>query len=107
MRMIRPKLVAPQVTIAEEQDEYKTVTAALVYHPSYPYASRRVVGQVERLDMNGLVLAFRPTDEERAKIAAGSDVYVSLLTFGRPMQPIIVTVGEHETAAIYGLEVES
>lgn len=30
MRMVRPRLDAPQITIAEEQDEFLPVTAALV-----------------------------------------------------------------------------
>jgi hypothetical protein len=96
MRMVRPKLDTHQVTIAEEQDEYKPVTAAFVRHPAY----------ADVQGFNSLVLAFRPNDEERARLAAGEDIYVSLLTFMQPMQPIIVGVGAEATAAIYDVGIE-
>lgn len=104
--MIRPKLTAPQIQIAENQEEYKTVTAALVNHPSYPSRAARINADPELVQANGVVLAFRPSDEERAKIAAGSDIYVSLLTFLKPMQPIIVDVGPENMAEWFGCEVE-
>lgn len=94
MRMIRPRLVAPQVTIAENQAEYATVTGALVKHPDF-------AGEA-----NTVVLAFKPNPLERTRLAAGEAIYVSLLTFGGPMQPVLVTAGKYETAAIYGVEVE-
>lgn len=103
--MIRPKLEAVQLTIAEEQEEYKSVTAAVVQHPDYPGVRVRLPdGQVAQY--NSIVLAFRPTDEERAKLVAGEDLYVSLLTFGKPMQGIILTVGPQEFAQWFGVEVE-
>jgi hypothetical protein len=105
MRMIRPKLVAPQITIAEEQDEYKPVTAAMVRNPLY-HAGLTAVSDSQIVRANGVVLAFRPSDEERAKIAAGSDIYVNLLTFLKPMQPILVDVGPENMAEWFGVEVE-
>lgn len=98
MRPIRPKLAAPQITIAEDQHEYLPVTAALVKHPEFPVRPSQ--------QHNAIVIAFRPNDEERAKIAAGSDIYVELLTFGGPMQPIIVDVGPDNMAAWFDCEVE-
>jgi hypothetical protein len=102
--MIRPKLVAPQITIAEDQEEFKPVTAAVVCHPTYPGSLRVVAG--EQVRTNGLVLAFRLNEDERKKIAAGADLYVNLLTLNRPMQPIIVEVGPENFAAWFGVEVE-
>jgi hypothetical protein len=96
--MVRPKLDVRQVTIAEEQQEYLPVTAALVSNPEYPTRPGR--------DHNSVVLAFRPSTEERARIAAGEDLYLSLLTFGGSMQPVILSVGQHETAAMYRVGVE-
>lgn len=106
MRMIRPKLVAPQVTIAEDQEEYLPVTAAFVNHPDYPCDRVRVAGEKALIEANGVVIAFRPSDHERAKIASGSDIYVHLLTFLKPMQPVIVEVGPENMAAWFGVEVE-
>lgn len=98
MRMIRPKLATRQVTIAEDQGEFRPVTGALVTHPGYP--THPLGG------FNSVVLAFRPSDEERARIAAGEDLYVSLLTFGQPMQGVLVLVGEREMAGVYRVPVE-
>jgi hypothetical protein len=97
MRTIAPKIDAPVITIAEEQEEYKTVVAAQAKHPLY--------GCMLGRNHNSLVLAFRPTDAERRRLAAGEDIYVHLLTFGGPMTPIIVNVGAEEAAACYGLKV--
>lgn len=98
--MIRPRLDAPQITIAEDQEEFKPVTAALVDHPAYPPVP------TQHGPANSLVLAFRPTDEERARIAAGEDVYVSLLTFMKPMPGIILSVGPDEFASWFNVGVE-
>lgn len=95
MRMVRPKLDAPQITIAEEQDEFKPVTAALVYNSTYPAV------QTEHGPLNAIVLAFRPNDEERARLTAGEDIYISLLTFMRPMQGIIVSAGHQEPCGMF------
>lgn len=98
MRAIRPKLKARQVTVAEEQEEFKPVTVALVTNRLYPCPPDR--------EFNTVVLAYRPSDEERRRIAEGEDIYLSLLTFGAPMQGVLMNVGEKETAAQYDLEVE-
>jgi hypothetical protein len=100
MRMIRPRLDAPQITIAEEQDEFKPVTAALVYNPLYAPV------QTDHGALNAIVLAFRPDAEERAQLAAGEDIYVSLLTFLRPMPGIIVGVGSRDMAAMFNVAEE-
>lgn len=100
MRMVRPRLVAPQITIAEDQEEFLPVTAALVRHPQYQAI------QTEHGPLNSVVLAFRLTENERRAIAAGEDLYVSLLTFMRPMQGIILSVGPEHPAAWYNVAVE-
>jgi hypothetical protein len=87
--MIAPKLDAPQVTVAEDQEEFKPITAAICHHPQ---------GDCH-------VLAFRPDDQERKRLAGGEDIYISLLTFGGPMQGIIVCVGENEAADIFNVPV--
>jgi hypothetical protein len=96
MRMIRPKLVAPQVTIAEDQEEYLPVTAALVVDPGMPAPRGH----------NAILIAFRPSDSERARLAAGDDIYIALWTFGGAMQPIQIFAGAHDAAQTWNLEVE-
>lgn len=96
--MTPPEVRTEKVCLAKNQPEYKVLTVALVNHPTYavPFETRP----------NSVLMAFRPTDEERQRIATGEDIYVSLLTFGGLMQPILVLCGKHEAAAAFGVEVE-
>lgn len=95
LRAVAPELDVPVIAIAEEQEEYLTIYAGLVRQPAYPVAPG--------MDWNSMVFAFRPDEGQRARIARGEDVYLSLLTFGRPMPGVIVTVGKHDTAAVYNV----
>lgn len=97
MRMISPQLDAPQVTVAEHQEEYKPVVAALVTHPGYGVTVNR--------EFNTIVTCWRLSDEERQRLVAGADLYLSQLTFGTAMQAVILSVGAEEPAAIYGVAV--
>lgn len=78
--MIAPRTGAPEITVAENQGEYTDLVSAV-------YGDNGGAGPIT------LLSRWRLTDEERARIAAGEDLYVTLQTFGRPMQPIIVQVG--------------
>jgi hypothetical protein len=106
MRMIRPKLKTKQISIAEDQQEYKPVTGALVRNPLYE-ATPKMVGDVPLGEpFNTVVMAYVPSDIERIQIARGEPIYLHLLTFGGPLQPHILSVGTEATAAMYGVEVE-
>jgi hypothetical protein len=78
-RMIAPRTGAPEVTVAEEQEEYLPITVALY------------------LDEKGarhILTRWTFTAEERAAIAAGEDVYVAQLGApNTPMTPMNVLVG--------------
>jgi hypothetical protein len=37
---------------------------------------------------------WSPNDEQRKAIAAGADIFLTLLTFGGPLQPIIMAVSD-------------
>ena len=76
MRMIAPQVEAPSKVVAEQQEEYAPVSVALVSHSEYPVVRTR------HGDFNLVLMAFRPSEEERAALAAGADLYISLLTFG-------------------------
>src|SRR3954464_6145761 len=93
MRMICPQVDAPTVTIARDQEEYLELTGALVDNPEY--------GTPVGRSHNTILLAFRPSDDERKRLAAGDDLYVALLTGGGPMQPILLRVGRDEAAAAF------
>jgi hypothetical protein len=78
MRPIAPRIEgADEITIAEEQHEYMTITAAIVHYGD---------GSTHR------VCRWTFTPEERAQIAAGEDIY-----FGTPatvlLTPHWLTVG--------------
>lgn len=77
MRPIAPRTGEREITLAEEQHDYQPITAVVrVREPGV-----------------SLVTRWTMTPEERAKVAAGEDIYVELLTFGGPMQPVVVSVG--------------
>jgi hypothetical protein len=95
MRWIRPQIDAPQETIAEEQEEYCTLVGAFLKNPEY--------GLAKGAKYNTVVVAVRPSDEERKRIAAGDDIYIAVLTFGSPLQPLLVRTGREEAAATFGV----
>lgn len=74
--MIDPKTVPPgsrPVLIAGQQAEYQPLPTV-----------RTPDGQV--------ITRWKPSPEERRRIAEGEDIYVTLLSHG-PINPLIVTVG--------------
>lgn len=77
MRMVAPRTGAPEITLAEEQTELRPMVVA-----RYDYEEGEV-----------LLSRWRLTDEERQQIADGEDIYLGVLTFGMPMQPVAIQVG--------------
>ena len=80
-RAVAPRTGAPEVTVAEEQEQYMPVTVAF-----HRFAD-------EAPGVRHLVTRWTFTPEERARIAAGEDVYVGQLNFGGPMTPLVVSAG--------------
>ncbi|MBX9853910.1 MAG: hypothetical protein K2Y26_00165 [Gemmatimonadaceae bacterium] len=78
MRPVAPRTGAPEITIAEEQEEYKPITIAV-----YQYSD----------GSRGLLTRYTFTAEERAAIARGEDVYIMQLNFGGGFTPQIVECG--------------
>jgi len=64
------------VTFAKDQPEYRPLPAVVFHGPE-----RRVISR------------WTLTADERARIAAGEDLYVEQLTFGGALQPILPTIG--------------
>lgn len=95
MNPVRPELPLPIATAGKGQKQYKPIEVALATLPGYP--TRR--GKHH----NTVVMAFKPTEEEAARIARGDLIYVHLLTFGEPQTPIILNVGSDEAASLYGI----
>ena len=64
------------VVFAKDQPQYEPLPAVRLHGPC------------------GMVLTrWELTDQERAAIALGMDVYLALYTFDQPLQPIRLTVG--------------
>lgn len=76
--MVAPRTGAPELTLAEEQEEYLPLTVAC-------YETDR--------GSPALLSRWRLSDEDRERIAAGEDVYLLVVTGGAPMQPVAVQVG--------------
>jgi hypothetical protein len=78
MEPVKPELTLPEgwheVIFAEHQPQYTPLPVAL-----------RVDGR--------LVSRWRPTEDERKAIAEGKDVFLTVLTFNEPLQPVLLTVG--------------
>lgn len=64
------------VTYAKDQPEYRPLPVA------------RLKGREGRL-----ISRWTFTPEERARIAAGEDLYLMVLTFGGPLQPFLPSIG--------------
>jgi hypothetical protein len=103
MHPVIPEVDAPMLRVAEDQPEFVPVTVACVSHPEYML---EVVPPGREAPPNTHLLAFALSEEERAQIAAGADLYVSLLTFGGPMQGLLVLVGRERAAEVYQVAVK-
>ena len=96
MESRQPQLDAPISRLAEAQPEYRPVDVAHYMNRTYKRGEKW---------WNTLIYAFRPTDEERERIMLGGDIYISLLTFGDPPNPINIFAGKEDAAKAFGLDI--
>lgn len=106
MKSVPSKLAGPKRIIARGQKGFREVEATLVRHPKYPAPMVQIEGHAIPRELNAVVLCFRPSDVERAQLAAGEDLYIAMLTFMQPMQGINVYVGPEVPAAVFKTDVE-
>lgn len=78
MEAVSPQTGANEFAVAEEQEEYLPVPAALYSDPT---------GRLT------LLSRWKFSDEERAAIARGEDLFLALITDGNPMQPLYIQIG--------------
>lgn len=81
MRPVAPRIGAPEIMIAEDQEEYRTLVGAVVKR------------SLEGTEQICVVTRWTLTDAERAAVLAGEDIYVEILTFGKPLNPLHIQVG--------------
>lgn len=79
MRTVAPRTGAPEETIAEEQPDYLPITVGKYAVPPHMETA--------------LLTRWILTTEERQQVANGEDIYLMVLTFGQPLQPLQMQVG--------------
>lgn len=84
MRMVAPRTGAPEVTVAEDQLEYKPLTVAVYRNPD---------DATDHAGVRFLLSRWRLSKEERQKVAHGEDIVIIHLTGDGPLQPLSVQVG--------------
>lgn len=82
--MARLNAVALQIP-GHEQDEFVIARDQSEYIP-LPAIEVNVADQI------GVLTRWRPTEEERAALANGADIWLITLTGGEPLQPIRMEV---------------
>ena len=65
----------------------------ITYAKDQPQYRPLAVEVVDRDRGFTVVTRWALTAEERSRVAAGEDVYLAVLTFGRPLQPLMPAVG--------------
>lgn len=83
MHSVAPRTGPEEVNVAEDQHEYRQLVAA-------PYLLNYAEG---RPPAYTLLTRWRFTLNDRRLIAMGEDLYLAVLTFGNPLQPLNVQVG--------------
>jgi hypothetical protein len=80
MRPVAPRIAGlEEATVAEEQLEYRPITVAVIRYAD---------------DWQGLVTRWQPSEDERAAVMRGEDIYVEqLLPPNVRMIPMHVTIG--------------
>lgn len=94
MSPVEPRINGRKVRVAEDQPEYQALTIVQATNQQY------------RGQSNTVIMAFEPTPAERQLIINGAMIYVALLTFGGPQQPILISADVEEMAQLHGLAVE-
>lgn len=82
-RTVAPRVGCPEEMMAQNQEEYLTCCVAIVTYED---------------GAKGVMTRWRLSVEEQQKIADGADLYLTLFTFGGPMQPVMLEVGHPEWA---------
>jgi hypothetical protein len=97
MKMILPQVVAPKAQVETGIPGMANMVGALVTHPEFQLRPGTAY--------NTVVLAYALDDDERAKIAAGADLYVNAMTFAHDLPMLVPIVGKEAACDMLKLEV--
>ena len=78
MRSVSPDVGGTEIQIATDQHEYMELTGTILRWPA---------------GMVGVLTRWKLSEIERAQLVDGEDLYLTVLTFGQPLQPLRLTVG--------------
>lgn len=79
MNTVQPLTGVHEIALAVDQPQYEALVIGAYYNNA--------------LGSPVFLSRWKPTDEERARIAAGEDLYLSVNTFGGPFPPVGLQVG--------------
>lgn len=79
MNTVQPMTGAHEITLAVDQPQYDPLVIGAYYNTA--------------LQSPVFLSRWKPTEEERARIAAGEDLYLSVNTFGGAFPPVGLQVG--------------
>jgi hypothetical protein len=72
-----------ELVLAKDQPEYRPLRALCSMKPEGRVLTR-----------------WAPTAEQRAALADGADIFLELMTFRNPLQPILLSIGEPDAGDI-------
>ena len=87
IRAVAPNTGAEEMVIGSDQPQY--VEMVVGKYAAYPGAKHGVLGDPVPM----ILYRFSPTPEQRSEIAAGMDLFLAVMTFGRPPLPLQLQVG--------------
>lgn len=87
IRAVAPSTGAEEMVIGAEQTQY--VEMVVGKYAAYPGSKHGVLGDPVPM----ILYRFAPSAEQRAEIAAGMDLFLAVMTFGRAPLPLQLQVG--------------
>ena len=79
-------LQSSEITFAKDQPEYTPIRALV---GRSPMAGNWIAGAGR-----AVLTRWAPSDSQRLAIVKGADIFLELLTFGQPLQPILMIVSD-------------
>ena len=89
IRPVAPSTGAEEIVLAAEQLDYCEVVVGK--YMAFLHDENGV--RDDRTAVPTILYRFAPTMEQRRKLVMGEDLFLSVMTFGRPAQPLSLQVG--------------
>jgi hypothetical protein len=86
---VAPTTGAEEMVLGVNQTQYNEVVVAKYVSLEHDDQGNPLPGRA----IPTLLYRFRPSEKQRRQIAAGEDLFLSVMTFGRPALPLRLQVG--------------